>query len=134
MNETTMPAGGARPALAAHSKDGSAPRQSEPSAPDNTSATHNASATGNKKEFGGFSENLSELTDKASEGVERVKASVREATGNARAALSGSAREALAEGGRAADQAVEVVRDQPLIAMAITGAICLLFGVLLGRR
>jgi len=122
MNET-MPAGGARPALAAHSKDGSAPRQ-----------VSDAGATGAKSDLGGFSENLSELSDKASEGVERVKASVREATGNARAALSGGAREALAEGGRAANQAVEVVRDQPLIAMAMTGAICLLFGILLGRR
>jgi ElaB/YqjD/DUF883 family membrane-anchored ribosome-binding protein len=127
MNEHT-PAGGAGPAIAAHSKDGSAPR-------------HDPGTTGDKRDLGGFSENLSELSDKASEGVERVKASVREATGNAREALSGgaraasrSAREALAEGGRAADQAVEVVRDQPLIAMAMTGAICLLFGILLGRR
>jgi ElaB/YqjD/DUF883 family membrane-anchored ribosome-binding protein len=114
MNEHT-PAGGAGPAIAAHSKDGSEP-------------------VGNKSDRGGFSENLSELSDKAGEGVERVKASVREATGNARDALSGSAREALAEGGRAAGQAVDVVRDQPFIAMAVTGAICLVFGVLLGRR
>jgi ElaB/YqjD/DUF883 family membrane-anchored ribosome-binding protein len=122
MNENT-PAGGAGPAIAAHSKDGSAPRQMSDS-----------TATGNKRNLGGFPENLSELSDKASEGVERVKASVREATGNAREALGGSAREALAEGGRAANQAVEAVRDQPLIAMAATGAICLLFGILLGRR
>src|SRR5271165_7306411 len=79
MNEHT-PAGGAGPAIAAHSKDG-----------------------------------LHDLSDKAGEGVERVKASVREATGNAREALSGGAREAMAEGGRAAGQAVEAVRDQPFI-------------------
>ncbi len=112
MNETT-PAGGARPAIPAHSKD---------------------STTGNRSDRGGFPDNLSELSEKASEGVERVKASVREATGNARDALSGGAREALAESGRAAGQAAEAVRDQPFIAMAITGAICLVFGVLLGRR
>ena len=127
MNENT-PAGGAHPAIAAHSKDGSESRHKS------SSNGTGDKATGDKKDLGGFAENLSGLSDKASEGVERVKASVREATGNARAALSGGAREALAEGGRAANQAVEVVRDQPLIAMAMTGAICLLFGILLGRR
>ena len=120
MNENTL-AGGARPAIAAHSKDGLAP-------------PHMSNSSGNKADRSGFPENLSELSDKASEGVERVKASVREATGSAREAMAGTAREALAEGGRAADQAVELVRDQPLIAMAITGAICLAFGILLGRR
>jgi ElaB/YqjD/DUF883 family membrane-anchored ribosome-binding protein len=120
MNENT-PAGGAGPAIAAHSKDGSEPR-------------HVSNSGGNKGNGGGFPENLSELSDKAGEGVERVKASVREATGNAREALSGSAREAMAEGGRAADHAVDLVRGQPMVAMAITGAICLVFGVLLGRR
>jgi len=119
MNENT-PAGGAHPAIAAHSKDGSESRHKS------SSNGTGDKATGDKKDLGGFAENLSGLSDKASEGVERVKASVREATG--------SAREALAEGGRAADQAVELVRGQPIVAMAITGAICLVFGILLGRR
>jgi len=132
MNENT-PAGGAGPAIAAHSKDGSEPRHTSHSNAGNSSAG-NSNGSGNKRDHSGFPENLSELSEKAGEGVERVKASVREATGTAREAMAGTAREALAEGGRVADQAVEMVRGQPVVAMAITGAICLAFGILLGRR
>lgn len=108
--------GGAGPALAAHSKDASAPGQ-----------TPAASATGNQGEAGRYSDTVRGLADRARDGVERVKASGRDAAGSAREALSG-------QGGRAVEQAEEFVREQPLAALAITGAICLALGVLLGRR
>ena len=115
MNEHA-PAGGAGPALAAHSKDGSAPGPSPAS-----------SATGDKGAFGVSWDKGSVLSEKAVEGVERVKASVREATGNAREALANN-------GGRAVDRATDFVRGEPLVAMALIGTICLALGVLLGRR
>ena len=99
MNDT-QPAGGAGPALAAHSKDGQ------------------------PHEAGGFTENVTKL---AGEGMERAKASVREAAGSVRETLAGP-------GGRAVDEATGFVREQPLVALAVTGAICLAFGLLLGRR
>ena len=102
--------GSAKPALAAHSKDASAPGQTPMS-----SATGDAGAT---TEMGG---------DKVRASVEAMTSSAREMAGNVRQTLSD-------QSGRAADQATEFVRAQPLIALSVTGAICFAFGVLLGRR
>ena len=115
MNETET-SSGAGPAIAAHSKDGSAPGQ-----------TPASSATGNKGETGGMSASASGLSDKTREGLQRLKTSVGDTTERARATLSG-------QSGRAADQAAEFVREQPLVALAVAGAVCLALGWLLGRR
>ncbi len=60
-------------------------------------------------------------------GGDKAQTSVRDMAENVRTTLSD-------HGGRAADQAMEFVRAQPLIALSVTGAICFAFGVLLGRR
>ena len=115
MNENVV-RGGAGPALAAHSKDGSAAGQ-----------TPASSATGNNGDTHGLSDDLNRLSEKARAGAERVTASVREAAGHAGETLS-------RQGGRAVDEATHFVRDQPLVAVAVTGAICFALGVLLARR
>jgi ElaB/YqjD/DUF883 family membrane-anchored ribosome-binding protein len=115
MNKNETP-GGAAPALAAHSKDVSAPGQAPAS-----------NTVGNTENASGVSEAVSGLSQMAHEGVERTKATVREA--------SESARETLSEqGGHAVDQAADFIRQQPLVAVAVTSAICLMIGMLLGRR
>ena len=108
MNENAI-RGGAAPALAAHSKDGATPGQTPASgmAGDNGATNSQAEAVGAM----------------AKNGMEQVR--------NA----AGSVRETLSDGtGRAADQAAEFIRAQPMIALSVTGAICFAFGVLLGRR
>jgi ElaB/YqjD/DUF883 family membrane-anchored ribosome-binding protein len=111
MNENEV-RGGAGPALAAHSKDASAPGQSPAS-----------SATGNQWDAG----DMPDKSDAAHGSVDRVATAVHDAAAKARETLSG-------QGGRAADQAADFIREQPLMTVAVTGAICLAFGLLLARR
>ncbi len=108
MNENGV-SGGARAALAAHSKDASAHGQTP--------------ASGVMGDHGHASGGPGTVR----EGAGHVGEAVREAVGNAREALSG-------QGGRALDQTAEFIRGQPLAAMAITGAVCLALGMLLSRR
>ena len=116
MNENQVK-GGSGPALAAHSKDASAP-----------GATSASSATGNTA--GGpsiASETVSSLHRQAGEAAGRIGASVSNAAGWARQSLS-------EQGNRVADQGSALVREQPFVALALTGAVCLVIGILLGRR
>jgi ElaB/YqjD/DUF883 family membrane-anchored ribosome-binding protein len=109
--------GGSGPALAAHSKDASIP-----------GPTSASSATANDP--GGSSsagETASRLSGQAREAATRMGASVSDAAGRARQTLS-------AQGGRVADQGSALVREQPFVALALTGAVCLVIGILLGRR
>ena len=115
MDETET-SSGAGPAIAAHSKDGSAP-----------GLTPASSATGNKGDVGGMSESANGRSDNTRENAERMKASIHDVAGNSREAF-------LGQGGHAADQAAEFVREQPLVALAVAGAVCLVLGWLLGRR
>lgn len=95
--EENQTAGTAGPALAAHSKDSSAP-----------GPTPASSATANKDRSGDFSETASR---------------------------SPAVRQSISEqGGRAADQVAEFIREQPLVALAIMGAACLTLGFLLARH
>jgi len=114
MNENEV-RGGAGPALAAHSKD-AAPGQSAAS-----------STTGNQWDAGEMPDKVNGLSDAAHGSVNRVATAVRDAAGKARETLTG-------HGARAADQAADFIREQPLMTVAITGAICLAFGLLLARR
>jgi ElaB/YqjD/DUF883 family membrane-anchored ribosome-binding protein len=108
MNENEV-RGGAGPALAAHSKDASTP------------------GTGNQGDAGDMPDKVNGLFDAAHGSVDRVATAVRDAAGKTRDTLSG-------HGGRAADQAADFIRERPLMTVAVTGAICLAFGLLLARR
>ena len=103
--------GGAGPALAAHSKDGSARGQ-----------TAASEATG------------SSCRGSASTMAGQTRDSISNAASSAYNA-AGQAREMLAErGGQAADQLGQFVRDQPVFTLMVTGLLCLMLGILLGRR
>ena len=109
--------GGSGPALAAHSKDASAP-----------GLTPASSATGD--DAGGSSsasETVTSLSGQAREAAGRMGASVSDAAGRVRQTLS-------EQGTRAADQGSALVHEQPFVAMAVTGMVCLLVGILIGRR
>jgi ElaB/YqjD/DUF883 family membrane-anchored ribosome-binding protein len=109
--------GGSGPALAAHSKDASTP-----------GATAASSATGNPA--GGATsatETVTNMSGQAREAAGRVGASVSDAAGRARQNLS-------EQGSRVADQGSALVRDQPFVALALTGVVCLMIGMLIGRR
>lgn len=102
--------GGAGAALAAHSKDASAP-----------GATPASSATGNDQEAPGT------IFETASRLAGQVGSSISDMAGTGRKDLPDMS-------GRVADQAAEFVRERPFAALVITGVVCLMMGVLLGRR
>jgi ElaB/YqjD/DUF883 family membrane-anchored ribosome-binding protein len=113
--------GGAGPAVAAHSKDASA-----------TGSTPASSATGAANRGAvdsapGTSEAVRELSQQARDAAGRAASSVSDAADSASQLLSG-------QGARVAHQAASFVREQPLVALVSTGAICLVLGILLGRR
>ena len=113
--------GGAGPALAAHSKDGSAP-----------GPTSASSATGNTNEKSDsatpdVSDTVNRLSGQARDAASRVASSVADAADSAGKRLS-------EQSGRAAEQTAEFVREQPVIALVVTGTVCLLLGLLLGQR
>ncbi|MBS0638690.1 MAG: hypothetical protein JSS43_02390 [Proteobacteria bacterium] len=95
---------GAAPALAAHSKDASAPGQT--AASEATGEPH-GQAAGSAGGTSGAS---------VSEAVKETRNYVYE------------------QGSKVASQGTTYVREQPLLALAVTGGVCFLFGYLLGRR
>ena len=98
--------GGAGPALAAHSKDGSAPGP--------TSASSATGGQGDRAQ--GAADTVNKLTGQAREAAGRAASSI--------ASTAGSARETISDqGGQAVDQVSALVRDQPIAALAITGMI-----------
>ncbi len=109
--------GGSGPALAAHSKDASAPGTTSASGATGNDARGSSSAR----------EAVSSLSGQAREAAGRMGASVSDAAGRAGQTLS-------EQGSRAADQSAALVREQPFMALALTGAACLIIGILLGRR
>lgn len=112
-----QPKGGASPAIAAHSKDGT------------TSGATTASSTmeGGKGASGSTSDVIPGVTAQTREAAGQIGASVADAAATARKALSEG-------GGRAVGQTSALVREQPFIALVVTGALCLALGILLGRR
>ena len=109
--------GGAGPALAAHSKDGSAPG---PTAASSTVGT-------NQQSQGNGSENSSGILGQAPEAVQRFGSAVSETASAAASNLSG-------QSARLGEMTSTFVREQPFVAAAVTGAVCLAIGVMLGRR
>jgi ElaB/YqjD/DUF883 family membrane-anchored ribosome-binding protein len=117
MNDTDKNAGhgSAAASLGAHSKD--ADKGNRPSMSDTAQDyAHQAR------------EGLERAGEKAREGMERAGEKARD--------MAGSAREAVAtQGARAADHAQQMMRDQPMMTLAITGVTCFALGVLFaGRR
>jgi ElaB/YqjD/DUF883 family membrane-anchored ribosome-binding protein len=115
MDENQTP-GGAGPALAAHSKDGSVP-----------GPTRASGATGDNGDRAGVADTVSRLSGQAREAAGRASSSISGAAGSARQTISD-------QGGQAVDQVSTFVRDQPLAALAITGMIGLALGVMLARH
>ena len=98
--------GGAGPSLAAHSKDGSIRGQTP----------------------------ASEATGQPATPSNMARDAVSNAAASANGVL-GQARDMVSErGGQAADQLGQFVREQPVLALMATGALCLTLGLLLGRR
>ena len=103
--------GGAGPALAAHSKDGSVPGQTPASEAIGRPASSSAS----------------NMAQQARDAVSNAAASANGVLGQARDMVS-------ERGGQAADQLGQFVRAQPVLALMVTGLLCLTLGVFLGRR
>jgi ElaB/YqjD/DUF883 family membrane-anchored ribosome-binding protein len=98
--------GGAGPSLAAHSKDGSIRGQTPASEATGQPATP---------------------SNVASDAVSKAAASAN--------GVLGQARDVITErGGQAADRLDQFVREQPVLALVVTGILCLTLGVFLGRR
>ena len=105
------PVGGAGPALAAHSKDGSAPGQTAAAEATGTSAGGSASTAAGH----------------ARDSISNAASSAYEAADQALDMLS-------ERGGRAGDQLGQFIHDQPVFTLMVTGLLCLMLGILLGRR
>jgi len=118
MNDS-KPAGSAAAALGAHSKDGS-----ESGQPGVASASGGAS--GGAAQAQG-TESHADMAHEARERIERMTNTMRDAAGAARETV-------VTQGGRAMEQTGRVVREQPLMALAVTGLVCLAVGAMLGRR
>jgi ElaB/YqjD/DUF883 family membrane-anchored ribosome-binding protein len=116
MNENETE-GGAGPALAAHSKDGSTPGPTPASSATGQDAAPSSSTT----------ETTSKLTGQARNAASRLGSSVSDAAGRAREGLS-------TQGSRMVDQGSTLVRERPLGALALTGLICFGIDYLVGRR
>jgi ElaB/YqjD/DUF883 family membrane-anchored ribosome-binding protein len=99
--------GGAGPALAAHSKDGSARGQ-----------TTASEATGSPSRGP-----VDTAAEQARDSISNAAASAYNAAGQARDMLS-----------ERAGQAGQFVREQPVFMLVVTGLLCLMLGLLLGRR
>jgi ElaB/YqjD/DUF883 family membrane-anchored ribosome-binding protein len=111
--------GSAGPALAAHSKDASAPGPTEASR-----ATNGADQAANQAE--GIADTVNQWSGQAREAAERVRSTVSDATNQASKAMS-------EQGGQTLEQVAQFVREQPLLTLAATGAVCLALGMLLAR-
>jgi ElaB/YqjD/DUF883 family membrane-anchored ribosome-binding protein len=98
--------GGAGPSLAAHSKDGSIRGQTPASEATGQPATP---------------------SNMARDAVSNAAASANRVLGQAGDMVS-------ARGGQAADRLDQFVREQPVLALVVTGIVCLTLGVFLGRR
>jgi ElaB/YqjD/DUF883 family membrane-anchored ribosome-binding protein len=103
--------GGAGPALAAHSKDGSVQGQ-----------TPASQATGTPD-----SASADTLAGRARDTISNATSSAYTAAGQARDMVS-------ERGSQAADQVGHFVREQPVFTLVVTGLLCLMLGILLGRR
>lgn len=104
------PQGGAGSALGAHSKD-----------------SHQGSSQSSTQERGAsWQQTGADMAGQAKEGVERVANTVRDAASSARDTIATS-------GSKAMETTNQMVRDQPMTALAITGLACFAIGMMIGR-
>lgn len=108
----TQPQGSAAASLGAHSKD------SQPQARQGTQDDHGGQ--------GSWQQAGASLAGQAREGVERVAAGVRD--------MAATARDTVAtQGSHAMESTGRMVRDQPMMALAVTGIACFALGMMIGR-
>ena len=74
-----------------------------------------------------MSDTVNRLAEQAHDGIERTVQVARDAAGNAADTLS-------KQGGRAVDEASQLVRDQPILAMAAIGVAGFILGLMCVRR
>jgi ElaB/YqjD/DUF883 family membrane-anchored ribosome-binding protein len=143
MNET-QPKGGAASSLGAHSKDGAQQNGGNPK-----DTTHDRERTGAAAQESGNQSHGSwtsgaAVAEQAREGLERAKSAARDAAETAREGYDrakSTARDAAEQaretitthGSHAMESTGRMVRDQPLMALAVTGLACFAIGVLVGR-
>jgi ElaB/YqjD/DUF883 family membrane-anchored ribosome-binding protein len=129
--------GSAGSALGAHSKD-SPQGQGASAAATGTMGQHGGSQSsgvsqGDAKQ-GGRDESSSdnwqqagaEMAGQAKEGMERVANTVRDAASTARDTIA-------TRGSQAMESTGQMVRDQPMTALAVTGLACFAIGMMIGR-
>ncbi len=98
------PQGSAGSALGAHSKD----------------SPHGESQPGSWQQAG------ADMAGEAKEGMERVAHTVRDAAATARDTIA-------TRGSQAMESTGQMVRDQPMTALAVTGLACFAIGMMIGR-
>jgi ElaB/YqjD/DUF883 family membrane-anchored ribosome-binding protein len=123
MQQENQVPGGAGPALAAHSKDASAPGSPQ--------ARHTAPQSGSGSESGGWSGGAAEtargLADRAREAASQAAGAASRMTQNLSQNLSGT-------GARAQDAVAAFIQEKPVTALAVTAVVCVVLGALIGRR
>ncbi len=107
--------GGSGPALAAHSKDASAPGQTPAS-----QATGEIRQPPSAPEAGAW-------LGQAQQAAEQVASSLSDATRQAGGAVASQSTQVT-------KQATALVQAQPLVTLAVTGVVFLMIGMLIGRR
>ena len=115
--------GTAGPALAAHSKDASAP-SSNPASSRTGSPSTGSPSTGSP--IDGIAGTVGKLASQAREAASKASSSLSD--------MVDQAREQLADHGVTTDQAADFVREKPLMALLAAGSAGLLLGMLLARR
>ena len=141
------PQGGAGSSLGAHSKDTShtgtgsghaqGPSSSSSSSQPQGAQPHGGSGMsgqstatqergGSGSSSAGWQQAGAEMADQAKEGVERVAHNVREAAASARDTIA-------TRGSQAIETTGQMVRDQPMMALAVTGIACFAIGMMIGR-
>ncbi len=127
-----QPQGGAASSLGAHSKD-SVPGQPGTQSGTNKAGTSQSGSSHGQSKPGEGSESstgswqsTAGVAEQAREGMERVKSTVRDAAEQARDTIS-------TRGGQAMESTGQMVRDQPFMALAVTGIACFAIGMMVGR-
>lgn len=109
--------GGAGSALGAHSKDTSGTQSHGQS---------HGQSTGTQERGGSWQQAGADMAGQAKEGMERMASNVRDAAASARDTIA-------TRGSQAMETTNQMVRDQPMTALAITGLACFAIGMMIGR-
>lgn len=83
-------------------------------------------ASGGQSSGGSWQQTGAELAGQAREGMDRMASGVREAAASARDTIA-------TRGSQAMETTGQMVRDQPFMALAVTGIACFAIGMMIGR-